>query len=163
MARSERFDHFTAAKHTPGAEQSEPAKAHHPAHKPEHSPNGHSHHGTPEIHYGHKFAQTEEKLHQRAIEHRQAEQLEKEKEAVKAAASTAPIGSVPAPEVAPAPAAFPSPALLSVWSEAQRTAQEALRSGKAALAAVYKLGTLPLEAAKVVAHDVEGFFSLSRS
>ena len=158
MARSERFDHFTAAKHTPGAEQSEPAKPQHAAHKPEHTPNGHSRHGKPEIHYGHKFAQTEEKLHQRAIEHQEAEK----REAEHPSKPTAPIGAVPATETPPS-SKFPSPALLSLWSEAQRTAQEALQSGRAALAAVYKLGTLPLEAARVVVHDVEGFFSLGRT
>ena len=157
MARSERFDHFTAVKHTPGAEQSEPAKP--PgAHRAEHTPNGHSHHGAPDIHYGHKFAQTEEKLHQRALEHREAEKHEAEHPSK----PTAPIGAVPAAET-PAPSIFPSPELISLWSEAQRTSQEALRSGRAALAAVYKLSTLPLEAARVVVHDVEGFFSLGRT
>jgi hypothetical protein len=158
MPRNYRVDHDSEQQHPPGHDTADQAKQ--KVHSTEHA--GATVESSSPIHYGHKFAQTQEILHKRAVEHQAKEHEAAEHKAQEVAhTSTAPIGAVGTEAALPPEAVEPS--LMSLWSDAQKSIEQVIHAAREAREASIKLARLPWIAGRVVLHDLEGRLGFSRN
>lgn len=131
MPRSYSFDHFTATKQSVGRSGSpEQAKQQYlESELSKHQSGGHG-----GVHYGHRFAETQEKLHERA----EASHSETKAEAV--------------PEASPPKRADPSP-FLQLWEEANTATKTVLHAVREGRVATFRLIRLPLDAARLALRE----------
>jgi hypothetical protein len=133
MPRSYRFDHFTAQSQTVNRNLGRRAKQRYSEATLEPS--------AYDVQYGHRFAQTEARLHQRAGG------MSRELPEAKTRSPMTPIGALPGEE----PQEERTESWRGLWAEGERAARSLAGAGREARSATARLVRLPLSAFRVAA------------
>jgi hypothetical protein len=149
MPRSYSYDHFTAQKQSSSRTLRQQAKQRYTESELVQTP-------VPEVHYGHRFAQTEARLHQRGDGHGSQETRELaepmgELPEPRPQVFTTPIGAVPGEEATEEGTA----SWRGLWAEGERAARSLAGAGREARSATARLARLPLSALRVAAGQAD--------